>query len=514
MKTERQIGYLLLIFSLVSSGVKSQPSTFYTGKTDTLYSEILKEKRPLFIYLPDDYESSETRYPVIFILDGESRCAHAVPTIAFMVENKLMPPSIIVGIPNIDRNRDFLPGNGENLNVKDSSSNFLNFLTSELFIFLEKRYKTGEYRILIGHSFGGVFSLYALINQPDAFDGYIMIDPAFSFLSNNLNSSIARFFKDRPDFPKSVYISGRSGPGMTEMGIQNVDSIMKTFAPKNFRLKTQEYTGENHTSIAFKTIYDGLQFTYEGYIVPKMFVFPGNGVFIVGKPFAATITTKEPCDIRYTLDGTTPTESSLLISAVPDTITSYYSLPDISINNPCTLKLWVPSRFSTSEVVTCVYVKGLPMNPQKIAGKLRNGIRFKYYEGYWDRLPDLSKLKPAETGIMESIRFNDSFKKDSFAVQYEALVNIKEDGYYDIGLFSDDGSRLYFNNRLMVDNDGLHDASDLPNYRLYLNKGYYPIRIDYFEQAGDEVLNFILIKYPWTRNSNIFCPKELLFYKE
>ena len=511
---KRKIIYLLLIITILSNVVKSQPSTFYTGKTDTLYSEILKENRPLFVYLPDEYYDSGIKYPVIYILDGETRCSHAVPTIAFMTGLGLVPPSIIVGIPNTDRDRDFLPGKLPELSGKDSAYNFLHFITKELFPFIQKHYETSESRILIGHSKGGLFALYALINMPEAFDSFIMIDPAFSSLSNSSKNGIATFFKERQDFPKSVYISGRSGPGMTEMGIQNADSIIKATAPKNFRLKTQEYTGENHTSIAFKTIYDGLRFIYEGYIVPGMMVFPENGMFIEENPFTTIIVTREPCVIRYTLDGTIPDENSLLIKPDPDPKTGLYFTPAININNPCTLKLWIPSRFSNSEVVSCVYASAPPIEAVKTTGKLKNGICYKYFEGDLDKLPDFSKLKPVETGTMENIAFKDSFKKEFFAVQYEGMVNINEDGYYDIGIRSDDGSRVCFNNRQMLDYDGLHDATEFVNYRLYLKKGYYPLQIEYFNKSGEGEKYFMFVKYPWATDSSIFCPKELLFYKD
>lgn len=149
---KRKIIYLLIIITFLSNVVKSQPPAFYAGKTDTLYSEILKENRPLFVYLPDEYDDSGIKYPVIYILDGETRCSHAVPTIAFITELGLMPPSIIVGIPNTDRDRDFLPGKLPELNGKDSAYNFLHFITKELFPFMQKHFKSSESRILTGHS--------------------------------------------------------------------------------------------------------------------------------------------------------------------------------------------------------------------------------------------------------------------------------------------------------------------------------------------------------------------------
>lgn len=67
-----------------------------------------------------------------------------------------------------------------------------------------------------------------------------------------------------------------------------------------------------------------------------------------------------------------------------------------------------------------------------------------------------------------------------FAIQYRGMIYIKESGTYKFRLLSDDGSKLYIDSELIIDNDGLHSPKSKEE-SVYFSKGEYPIRIDYFQ---------------------------------
>jgi hexosaminidase len=78
---------------------------------------------------------------------------------------------------------------------------------------------------------------------------------------------------------------------------------------------------------------------------------------------------------------------------------------------------------------------------------------------------------------------------------------------------SDDGAKLYLNNELLLDNDGLHSA-DNPVVKLVpLNPGYYPIMIRFFERAGDESVTIGSVSFE-KKVKAIPFPKEMFFYKD
>ena len=107
------------------------------------------------------------------------------------------PEMIVVAVRNTDRTRDLTPspftpdppedgegedgdeGDGENpMPTAGGAGAFLDFFERELFPFVEERYRTQPYRIVIGHSFGGLFAVHALVHRPAAFDAYVAISPS------------------------------------------------------------------------------------------------------------------------------------------------------------------------------------------------------------------------------------------------------------------------------------------------------------------------------------------------
>jgi predicted alpha/beta superfamily hydrolase len=497
----------LAIFTFFCRHAQSQSGYAYTERTDTTYSEILKEKRPLKIYLPEGYDKENIKYPVIYIIDGETRCTHAVPTIRFISSEGFMPKSIVVGIPNVNRNRDFLPVVDQFSPAQDSAYNFLHFIRGELFPYIEKNYKAGSYRILIGHSYGGLFSMYALITQPDAFSSYIMIDPSFWYGSQMMVRNAATFFAGNPGLSKSVYIGGVEGEAWNFMGNHAMDSVLKVTAPKNLQWKTFAYANENHGSVTFKTIYDGLRFIFSDYNNNIGELVPLKGMIVEGKPYDVTLFTSLN-SLFYTTDGTAPGSDALKL--IPDSTHKAY----IRIDKSCTLKLVSTTRYEAARMITGEYKTAVPLEPAAKTGKYLNGLKYKAYEGSWDSIPDFSKLKPFATGVVKNFNFPDNNRKDNFGIQYDGFIYAAEECYYDLGLTSDDGSRLFIDNRQLLDNDGLHAAGNWLSYRVYLKKGYHAIHVDFFEKTGDEALNLEFMKYPWMGEVDGKIPDDVLFYKE
>lgn len=156
------------------------------GERAELRSNILKGARSLLVSKPDGYDAGTDRYPVLYLLDGETHFRYASGIVNFLAQNDRIPPMLVVGITSGDREqrtRDltppstdemdnrFAPGNG-------GASTFLAFMADELIPYVEKTYRTRPYRLLVGHSFGGLFAIYALATRPKLFNAYIAADPS------------------------------------------------------------------------------------------------------------------------------------------------------------------------------------------------------------------------------------------------------------------------------------------------------------------------------------------------
>jgi predicted alpha/beta superfamily hydrolase len=504
----KRILFSAAVAVLFCISIDGQLNYGYSENRDTLFSSALNEKRPLTIYLPEGYEKEKIHYPVIYILDADTRCPHGVPTIGFLSSSELMPKAIVIGIPNVDRERDFLPGRIQKPPTGDGADNFLRFISEELFPYIDSRYRSENFRVLIGHSFGGVFAMHTLLSRPDAFDAFIIIDPSLWYDSEKLISLAAEFFTTHPSFPKSLYISGNKGDEWHNMRNDAIDSVLHASAPVDLRWKTMAYENENHGSVTFKTIYDGLKFVFNDYRSDIGMLVPERGMIVKNRPYYITINS-ELKTLLYIEDGSDPSKEPMVIK------TDSNHVAMLPIDKACTVTLSASSHYEQSGKLTGRYDYGIPMEPSIRTGSLTNGLQFKLFEGNWDKLPDFTKLKPYAWGVTNNFAIPGEAKKDFFGVEYEGFILIAEEGYYDIVLNSDDGSRLLIDKRLIIDNDGLHGAEKVCVYRLYLKPGYHSVQVDYFEKNGNEELNLELLKYPWGVGSvDMEIPDEQLFYNE
>ena len=142
-----------------------------TGEKIEIYSKVLDENRKILISLPEGYDKSEEKYPVLYLLDGEFFFLQATSAVKYLSElgyirNQPIPQLIVVGIVNVDRNRDYTPTYApqqDNLEFPTSggADKFLEFMISELLPYIESNYRTVPYknyrRVVVR---GIVFGLY------------------------------------------------------------------------------------------------------------------------------------------------------------------------------------------------------------------------------------------------------------------------------------------------------------------------------------------------------------------
>ena len=144
-------------------------------------SQILGEQRKLLIHFPLGYDPSK-KYPVMYVLDGSSQDFRIAGIAEILNRAEVVQDFIIVGIPNTDRNRDLTPHyilqdtDGE---VFGKGDEFLSFITNEVIPFIESKYPVTQYRMLAGHSRGGLFTYYAYLEQAETFDAVFCFSPAF-----------------------------------------------------------------------------------------------------------------------------------------------------------------------------------------------------------------------------------------------------------------------------------------------------------------------------------------------
>ena len=250
------------------------------GTQYILKSEILLEERPFIISLPHGYENNDANYPVLYLLDGLGNIKHEIGTVELLTDSGIIPPMIIVAVESLDRSRDLTPssaGQGVYGGLGDSgiaqsggAPKFLQFLEDELIPYVESKFRTYPYRLLEGHSFGGLFSTYVLMEKPDIFDAFIIQAPALWWNKEEMTANAKPFFKSHTNIDKTIYfgIGGGDGWGMRQE-LKRYVQVIEENTPKSLRWKHEEVGDEDHDTSRLLLNYYGLKYVFSDLIASE-----------------------------------------------------------------------------------------------------------------------------------------------------------------------------------------------------------------------------------------------------
>ena len=141
------------------------------------------------------------------------------------------------------------------------------------------------------------------------------------------------------------------------------------------------------------------------------------------------------------------------------------------------------------------------------ATRADNGLNYEYYEGTWNSLPDFDSLTPNATGTAHNFDIGLRQQDDYFALRFTGYINIQTGGEYTLYTNSDDGSKLYIDGALVVDNDGLHGTQDRSGI-VSLAAGKHLIVVTYFEKID---LQDLTVSFAGPGISKKQIPVNLLF---
>ncbi len=279
---------------------------------DTLYSNVLKEKRPLEIVLPADYKpGGAEKYDVLYTTDGEYT-TRIVSSFAQFLGIQFIPANIVVSIPNTStgeqrhRERDMLPTHAEGVTESGGAANFLAFIRDELMPYINKKYRSSGMNTLYGSSYAGVFTMFAFLKEPHLFQSYLMADPALHWDNEYMVRLAGETLSGLHFTNTTLMMTGREGAPLQFMGVAAMDSVFKAKAPAGLRWKMNVYSDETHNSMIFRTVYDGLKYTYYGFSHDPLQFYPANGTVLKGQPFKILCNSDLMKEVRYTTDGSEP----------------------------------------------------------------------------------------------------------------------------------------------------------------------------------------------------------------
>jgi predicted alpha/beta superfamily hydrolase len=297
----------LLMFSYVTLSAQTDGKVV-VGLIDSIESTILKEKRIIWVHVPEEYDMenpSDTKYPVVYLLDGGG---HFYSVVGMMRQlstingNTVCPKMIVVAILNTNRTRDLTPtkptkphpfADSSMIAASGGGMEFLSFIENELIPHVDEKYPTEDYKMFIGHSLGGLMVMQSLLAKPELFNSYVAIDPSMWWNSGRLLNEIKTTTFDARYENKSLYLGiANTLPDGMDVDQAKVDkSLMTEHFRKIMELNeflesdgsgqlafgSKYYADDTHGSVPLISEYDALRFIFDFYqlkIEPQDYMNP------------------------------------------------------------------------------------------------------------------------------------------------------------------------------------------------------------------------------------------------
>lgn len=271
------ISFLLLILILPISTVFGQQNEtdIHLGKSIAFHSKILNRDLNISLYLPSDYGTGGTRYPVLYD-PNDFLFKYDVGAVELLSLMSFIPRTIVVGTPGIQNG--YVPTPYEQRGTEPTAADLtLKFYREELIPFIEKNYRTANYRILYAHSVGGLLTMYTLFTQPDLFSAYIASSPWFQTNDQYWLKNIDRMLKAESLQNKTLFMTvGKDETDLTRNTYVELEKWMNKKDLKGLRWKSVWFEGVDHGSMVGKSLYDGLLYLFDGWRIPDSIMASGD----------------------------------------------------------------------------------------------------------------------------------------------------------------------------------------------------------------------------------------------
>lgn len=259
---------MLLAFLIASPTLFAEPIEI--GHKISLRSASLGEDRSLLIYLPESYDTSSFRYPVLYLLDAEWEFVHSAGVVEFLAGAGQIPEMILVGVANTERSRDLTPPSANEEETAfwpavGGADRFRSFLRDELIPFIDEEYRTVPYRVLRGQSFGGLLAIHDAMSGNHLFNAYLTSSPAVGWNFGVLIDRAPDFFSKGVPQPIYVAAAGRDFP----QNLANIKRFAEVMDKRGHDRQWQFdlFPTEGHASLVHLSTYRALKFLYDGWEV-------------------------------------------------------------------------------------------------------------------------------------------------------------------------------------------------------------------------------------------------------
>jgi predicted alpha/beta superfamily hydrolase len=273
--------------------VKNVPSVLIPNtEMRTFYSSILNQEMNIYIKLPISYYNNPQKvYPAWYLTDANRSFPMVANMVSIFEVPKLSEPEILVigiGYKIKDladwgswRTRDLTPTNipaldtswakmltrmtGRQFVVKSGgAATFLEFITKELFPFIESNYRVSKTdRGIGGYSYGGLFSLFVLFKQPELFRIYYAGSPSIDYDKGVLFNFEKEYALTHKDLNAKLFMSvGGSEDSLMVTNMKKMAELLRSRSYPGLTVETQVFPEENHESCIPSSIMRALRVLY------------------------------------------------------------------------------------------------------------------------------------------------------------------------------------------------------------------------------------------------------------
>ena len=265
---------LLLLSQLATtSDISPKPYTLPHTEVHTLRRASDGVGQVLYVSLPRNYDTTEARYPVVYLLDPDYSFAVAHNVVEHFVDRGNLPPMILVGIgypgqsQEMDpyrryRTRDytptFSPSGGYGPEIQKLSGGgpaFRDFLGDQLIPWIDARYRTTKDRTLVGHSFGGLFSTFVLLTRPELFQRYLVVSPSYWYDDRVIFQLEEKASRERQDLAAKVILLVGEYENQPRTSYAMVDDLeelagkLRSRSYPSLGIEDHVFSGETHNSV-------------------------------------------------------------------------------------------------------------------------------------------------------------------------------------------------------------------------------------------------------------------------
>lgn len=238
------------------------------------------ETHTISIYLPHDYEKHTSKYPVLYVTESIYHFLNAVAATHSLGKlSTQIPEMIVVGLNTKDRWRDLSPTKIEDylgypIPQSGNGPNYLDFIDKEVIPKVDATYRTESFKVIYGHSLGGLFALYSLVESPNLFKGYIASSPNLEYDKHIVTNLAKRKLKATNLSSKFLYLSGdKDAEDYTEI-IKEFTQIIDS-QKVDISYNYHNYEEYSHLEVPSYSLTDGLRYVFKDYHLPNSIIQQG-----------------------------------------------------------------------------------------------------------------------------------------------------------------------------------------------------------------------------------------------